>query len=174
MTKRWISYALIGAYGTFIVVSLIAGIEAGRRSGANFVDFAKEMALILPAAFILIGLFDVWVPREVVERHLGSGTGLRAHLWSIALAATTVGGLYVAFPVSHALYQKGARVAVVFAYLGLSAVCRVPMTLFEISFLGVEFALLRYAVSVPLVIATSELLGALLVRRGFEIRNPEQ
>ena len=33
---------------------------------------------------------------------------------------------------------------VILAYLGFSGITRIPMTLFEISFLGAEFTLVRY------------------------------
>ena len=172
--RRPLTWVLLAGYAVFVVVSLIAGFDIGQRTGRSFLSFAREMVFILPAAFVLIGLFEVWVPRSAVERHLGGGAGLGAYLWSIALAATTVGGLYVAFPVAAALRHKGARLGVVFAYIGLSAVCRVPMTLFEISLLGPEFTLIRYLVSVPLVILSSEVLGRHLGKRGFAFRDPQQ
>jgi len=62
---------------------------------------------------------------------------------------------------------------VILAYLGFSGITRIPMTLFEISFLGAEFTLVRYLTAVPLVVVSSWLLGRLLTARGFELRNPE-
>ena len=173
--KQWTPsrLALPAAFGAFVAVSLILDLRIGEDAGGNFITFAREMASIVPAAFVLIGLFEVWVPRHIVERHLGEESGLRAHLWSTILAGTTVGGLMVAFPVSFALRQKGARYAVIFSYLGTSGVAKIPMTLFEMSFLGVPFTLVRYAVALPLVIASAELLERALDRRGFEMRSPE-
>ena len=143
------------------------GFEPGERIAANFASFSLEMLRVLPCAFILIGLFEVWVKRETVERHLGEGSGLEGQLWAIALSGTTVGGLYVAFPVAYALFHKGARLGVVFAYVGASAVCRVPMAIFEASFLGLKFTAVRLLVSIPIVILTSELLGRYLARRSY-------
>jgi len=80
---------------------------------------------------VLIGLFQAWVPRHRIERHLGHEAGLRSHFFSVLLAGTTVGGLMVAFPVALALRQKGARYAVIFSYLETAGVVRIPMTLFE-------------------------------------------
>ncbi len=167
------TWVFLGAYAVFIVVSLIIGYGKGRETGENLIAFTREMVFILPAAFVLIGLFEVWVPRNLIERHLGSESGLPAYFWSFLLAGTTVGGLYVAFPVAWALRNKGARLGVVFAYIGLSGVCRVPMTLFEMSFLGVEFTIVRYLAAVPLVIFLSDRLGAYLEKRSFTFSNPE-
>ena len=71
---------------------------------------------------------------------------------------------------AHSLWRKGASLKVVFAYLGFAGVCRIPMTLFEISFLGWRFSVLRLAVSIPLMLISGILLGAFLQRRGYEIR----
>jgi uncharacterized membrane protein YraQ (UPF0718 family) len=161
------------AFAALVGVSFALDFRFGVEAGRNFLTFSREMATIVPAAFVLIGLFEVWVPRHIVERHLGGESGLRAHLWSTILAGTTVGGLIVAFPVAFALRQKGARYAVIFSYLGTAGVVRVPMTLFEMSFLGVSFTLVRYAVALPLVIVSAELLGRALDRREFEMRSPE-
>lgn len=165
--------AFLGVYAVGVVVALVFKVPVGLQVARNFLGFSREMVLIVPAAFVVIGLFEVWVPREKVERHLGEGAGrLRSWLWMILLASTTVGGLYVAFPVAWALRHKGARLGLVFAYIGLAGVCRIPMTLFEISFLGVPFTVIRYLVSVPLVILLSELLGTRLERAGYVMTNP--
>lgn len=160
-------------YAGVIVSAFLFDFAVGIQIGRNFADFAREMIFIIPAAFVLIGLFEIWVPREAVERHLGAGgSRLAQWFWMLMLAGTAVGGLYVAFPIAAALRHKGARLGVVLSYIGFSGVSRIPMTLFEISFLGVPFTLIRYLVSVPLVILFSELLGAWLERRGFEMANP--
>lgn len=172
-SSRW-PWAFLAAYAVFIVASVLTGFDVGLRSGTSLLTFLREMILVLPPAFILIGLFETWVPRSVVERHLGRESGLVGHVWAFLLAGTTVGGLYVAFPVAYALQRKGARLGIVFSYVGLSGICRVPMTLFEISLLGVRFTLIRYIVGVPLVVLSSELLGRFLERRGFTLTSPRQ
>ena len=166
------TWFFLAAYIGFVAISLIAGFEKGKQSGLNLLLFAREMIFILPPAFILIGLFEVWVPRKLIERHLGQGSGATAYFWSFLLAGTTVGGLYVAFPVAWALHHKGARLGVIFAYIGLSGVCRLPMTLFEMSFLGVEFTLIRYLTAVPLVILFSDRLGKYLENRKYVMKSP--
>ena len=127
------------------------------------------MLKVLPCAFVLIGLFEVWVKRETVERHFGTESGMRGYIWGILLAGTTVGGLYVAFPVAHALCSKGAKLGVIFAYIGASAICRIPMAIFEASFLGIKFTAVRLLVSLPLVILASIVLGDYLTKKGYRI-----
>ena len=159
--------AVISLYAAFLAISWVLEFSLGREISRNLADFSVDMLKILPGAFILIGLFEVWVGRETVERHLGEGSGVRGYVWAVLLAGMTVGGVYVAFPVAYSLYRKGAKLSVIFTYIGASAICRVPMTIFEASFLGVKFTAIRLLVSLPLVIATSILLGAYLRRTGY-------
>ena len=167
--KSIIRIAVILAYAVFLAVSWITGFGPGKEIGNNFASFSVDMLKILPCAFILIGLFEVWVKGETVEKHLGKGSGARGYLWAILLAGTTVGGLYIAFPVAYSLYSKGAKLSVIFTYIGACAICRIPMTMFEASFLGIKFTLIRLLVSLPLVIVTALLLGNYLAKRDYRI-----
>ena len=161
---------LAGAiYFLFIVISFVTGFKPGRQIGDNFISFSIEMLKILPCAFILIGLFEVWIKKESVEKHLGKDSGAMGHVWVILLAGTTVGGLYVAFPVAYSLFKKGAKLSVIFTYIGASAICRIPMTIFESSFMGIKFSLIRLLVSIPLVILSSIWLGNYLEDRNYKV-----
>ncbi len=168
-----IKIIVISCYILFVVVSVIFGFNPGEEIGNNFVSFSVYLLRILPCAFILIGLFEVWVKRETVEKHLGGESGIRGYIWAVLLASTTVGGLYVAFPVAYSLYSKGAKLSVIFTYIGASALCRIPMTIFEASFMGMKFTAIRLLVSLPLVIVTSILLGNYLTKRNYRIMGGE-
>ena len=152
-----------------MLASFVFNINIGKEIGLNFISFSLNMLKILPCAFILIGLFEVWVKRETVERYLGDSSGLSGFFWAILLAGTTVGGLYVALPFAFSLYKKGAKLNIILTYLGASEICRIPMTIFEASFLGIKFSAIRFMVSLPLLIAASILLGGYLSRRKYMI-----
>ena len=146
-------------FSLFILGSLCTGFAPGKAIGQNFLLFLGQMLRVLPCIFILIGLFDVWVKTESVEKHLGHGSGLLSYGWAVLLAGTTVGGLHVALPVAHALYIKRARLSVVLVFLSAAGACRIPMTLFEASFLGWRFTCIRFAVSLPLILLSSAAIG---------------
>lgn len=161
--------ALAAVFAAFVGASFLIGLGTGERMGQTFGMTLLEMMKVLPCAFILIGLFDVWIKRETIERHFGKGSGIRGYLWSILLAGTSVGGMYVAFPVAYSLYRKGAELSVVFAYVGFAGACRIPMTMFEASFMGATFTAVRLAVSVPLIVLSAVAMGRILERRGYKI-----
>lgn len=170
---RLLRVGLFALYFVFVGGSWVSGAGPGRDIGMNFVDFFVTMLQILPFAFVLISLFEAWVPGDFIERHMGEGTGARGFAGAIVLAGMTVGGLYVALPAAYSLSRKGARLSVVFTYIGAAAICRIPMTVFEASFMGLKFTLIRYAVSLPLVILTSIILGRYLQERGFLLKDGE-
>ncbi|MGB2783867.1 MAG: permease [Atribacterota bacterium] len=161
--------ACISIYLLFLIVSLIFGYNPGKEIAFNLISFLLYMLKILPCAFILIGLFEVWVKKEVIEKHLGEESGIKGYAWVVLLAGTIAGGLLVAFPVAYSLYNKGAKLSIIFTYIGAAAICRVPMALFEISFMGVKFTTIRLLISLPLVIITSILLGDYLTKRNYKM-----
>ena len=167
--KKYIIVSAVLIYFAFISGSFAIEFNPGEQIGYNFMSFSFEMLKFLPFAFILIGLFEVWVKKESVEKHLGKNSGFISYIWMIILAGTTVGGLYVAFPVAYSLFKKGAELSVIFTYIGASAICRIPMTIFESSFMGLKFTLIRLGVSIPLVILSSILLANYLERKNYKI-----
>ncbi|OPX32092.1 MAG: hypothetical protein B1H09_01315 [Gemmatimonadaceae bacterium 4484_173] len=171
--KARFSTVLFAVYIAFVFASLVFGFQPGKDIGSNFLTFTLSMLKILPGAFILIGLFQVWVSRERVEKHLGEESSILSFLWVLLLAGTTVGGLYVAFPVAYALYEKGARIQVVLAYIGFAAVSRIPMMIFEASFMGIRFTVVRLAVSIPLVVVSAVVLGRYLKASNWKMTSPQ-
>jgi len=172
---RWPSLPILGfisAYALFIGFSWVIDFPPGKEMSFDFATFVWNMVSLLPFAFILIGLFEVWVKQETIVRHFGESSGLWGHLLAVVLAGTMIGGIHVAFPVSYSLFNKGAKLSVIFTYLGASAICRIPMTIFEASFLGIQFTIIRYIVSLPLIIITSTLLGNYLTKKRYRLSQP--
>lgn len=169
MQNKHIKALAVAIYFVFILSSFVVGFKPGKQIGYNFISFSIEMLKLLPCAFILIGLFEVWVKKESVEKHLGKDSGIMGYIWVVLLAGTTVGGLYVAFPVAYSLFKKGAKLSVIFTYIGAAAICRIPMAIFESSFMGIKFSLIRLIVSIPLVILSSVWLGNYLEKKNYRI-----
>jgi uncharacterized membrane protein YraQ (UPF0718 family) len=86
---------------------LVSGNPFGLKAGKHLGEFLLEMLAFLPFMFILIGLFDVWIPRKVIERHVGADSGPIAILWMTLLATLQAGPLYSTFPLALSLWRKG-------------------------------------------------------------------
>ncbi|MDC7239147.1 MAG: permease [Spirochaetales bacterium] len=157
-----VNLTVVAVFGVFVIISMLAGFETGGRMGKGFLKTLGDMLVILPFAFILIGLFEAWVKRETVEKHLGEDGGWKSYMWVCLLGGMTIGPMLTALPVAQSLLRKGAALSVVLTYIGASTICRIPMTIFEITYLGGQFTLTRYLTAIPLTILSSLLLGRLL------------
>ena len=166
-------FGFVLLFAVFIAFSWITRFPGGMEIGKNFRVFFLEMILILPLMFILIGLFEVWVPREKIIRHLGAEAGHWGILWVILLAMLQVGPLYSAFPVAALLWRKGCSLRNVFVYLGAFTTLKIPMLTFEVGFMGWKFSLLRALFSFPVFIAIGFFLAADLKGKQFAVKEPE-
>ncbi len=153
----------------FIGISFLIKFIPGMEIGKNFGNFSFQMIKILPAIFILIGFFDVWMKKETIVKHLGKDGGIKSFIWVFILAAPMAGGLLPAFPIAYSLYQKGARLTVILTFLGAVGIGRIPMILFESTFLGWKFSLIRIIASIPLVILSGIAMGRILEKNGYKL-----
>lgn len=169
--KQIINITVIVSFALFIVISYFMAYTKGQEVGLAFGNMIGEMLLILPCAFILIGLFEVWIKRQTVIQRLGEDSGIQGYLWVLLLAGVSVGGLYVALPLAESLHKKGASLKVIFTYLGFAGVFRIPMTIFEMSFLGLPFTLTRIFVALPLFLFSGIVFGTILKKKAFNFRN---
>ncbi|MBP7868825.1 MAG: permease [Firmicutes bacterium] len=131
----------------FVVVMPLAPAQ-GRVAGAASLEYLKEMALILPPVFFLIGLLEMWVPRSMVEKYLGRKSGIAGFVISALLGSVAVGPMYAAFPFARTLLDKGTSLFNVVVFLTMWAAGKIPTVMMEAKFMGVEFALLRLGLTV--------------------------
>ncbi|NBG86911.1 permease [Isachenkonia alkalipeptolytica] len=167
MTKAVKNYIGFGIFLLMIALSYATNFQIGMDVGDNFWIFAWDMLRILPPAFLLIGIFEVWAKRETIEKSFGGVSGPKRYIYGILLAATTVGGTFVAFPVANSLYHKGADYNSIFTYVTAASLVMIPMSIMEASILGIRFTLIRLGVSLPLVILSAALLGAYFKKKKY-------
>ncbi len=120
-----------------------------------------EMIQIIPPVFLLLGLLDVWVPRETMIKMMGKGSGLKGVLLAFFMGSAAAGPLYAAFPIAVMLLKKGSSFRNVFIMIGAWSTTKIPLLMFETSSLGLNFMLIRLSLSIVgiLVIAyLSELI----------------
>jgi uncharacterized membrane protein YraQ (UPF0718 family) len=157
---------------TFVGLSYVFHFSSGKQIGLNFWMFFKEMILFLPLMFILIGLFDVWVPRERIEKHIGKESGWKGTGLVILLATLQAGPLYGAFPFAYILWKKGCSIRNIFIYLGAFSTIKIPMIMFEIGFLGLKFSLLRTLLTLPIFIILGFIMEWYLKDKNFDVKQP--
>lgn len=129
----------------------------------NTWDYLVEMILILIPVAMLIGLLEAWVPKQLIGKYLGHGSGWRGMALSALFSTAAAGPLYVALPIAGMLLRKGASPLNVVIFLNTWAAIKIPQLLVETKFLGPAFMLARLALTVPSVI----LIGW-LIQKGIE------
>ncbi len=117
-----------------------------------------EMFSVIPPIFILIGLFDVWIDREVLIKYMGKGSGAVGVLIALFIGSAAAGPLYAAFPVAGILMKKGCKLSNVFIMLGAWSTTKIPLLLFEVSSMGVKFTLIRLGIDLIGIIAIGILI----------------
>jgi uncharacterized membrane protein YraQ (UPF0718 family) len=160
------------AFILLIGMSYLFNYAIGKQVGVNFWMFSKEMFLFLPMMFILIGLFDVWIPREKIEKHIGDKSGWKGTGLVILLAMLQAGPLYGAFPFAYLLWKKGSNIKNIFIYLGAYSTLKIPMLTFEIGFLGWKFSLIRTLITLPIFILIGYIMEWYLKTKNFEVKQP--
>lgn len=121
---------------------------------------------IILVAMIISGYVRRLVPAELVERWLGTKSGLSGLAIAIIGGAITPGGPFAAFPLVVGFYRTGASFEICVAYLTSWTVLGLNRVLiWELPFLGIDFVLLRLAVSLPLPVL-AWFLAKLINNRG--------
>lgn len=151
---------------------MIAVPSLASKTASSLLGQTRSMLLVVPPIFLILGLLDVWVPRETMMRFMGAGSGIKGPLIAFALGSAAAGPLYGAFPVAAMLMKKGASFTNIMIFIGAWSTTKIPMLLFETQALGYRFALARLAIDlVGIVVIAFALRSAVPkaeVRRMYE------
>ena len=172
LKKYKFDFTVITAFALFAGYSYLMHFEPGIQIVENdFWAFLKEMILALPVMFILVGLFDVWVSKEKVQKHIGRASGIKGVFLVMLLGFLQAGPLYAAFPVAYILWKKGTSSSNIFIYLSAASIAKIPMLTFEIGFLGLRFSLMRIFISIPVFILLGIIMGRYFDRNKLQVKN---
>ena len=103
--------------------------------------------LILLLGFVIAGLVQVLVPKELISRWLGAQAGVKGVLIGCVVGGLVPGAPYAVFPLVAGLYQAGAGLGAIVGFVAawsLWSVSRLPL---EIALIGPKPALVRYAIT---------------------------
>lgn len=147
--------------GTVIAVGILSifNLNLGMKSISISAYSFKEMALVIPPVFILLGLLDIWVPREIMIKYMGENSGLKGIIIAIILGSAAAGPLYGAFPVAAVFMKKGVKFSNILIFIGAWSTTKIPMIIFEISSLGSKFAITRLLIDIPGIVIIAYLLS---------------
>jgi uncharacterized membrane protein YraQ (UPF0718 family) len=102
---------------------------------------------ILLLGFVIAGLVQVLVPKELISRWLGVQSGVKGVLIACVVGGLVPGSPYATFPLVAALYQAGASLGAVVGFVAawsLWSASRLPL---EMALIDPRPALVRYGLT---------------------------
>jgi uncharacterized membrane protein YraQ (UPF0718 family) len=103
--------------------------------------------LILLLGFVIAGLVQVLVPRELISRWLGAQAGVKGVLIACVAGGLVPGSPYAVFPLVAVLYRAGASLGTVVGFVAawsLWSASRLPL---EMALIDPKPALVRYGIT---------------------------
>ena len=162
---------LINRYKYFLISFLICIIIyfVDSNLGINIFISTKssivQMLSVLPAIMILLGLLDVWIPKEYFIKYMGLNSGIIGIALAFLIAFFSAGPMYAAFPFTALLIKKGVKFSNIIIFLNAWCVTKFSTLLFEISSLGYEFTLIRLIIDIPGVIIMGYIVNYIVNRK---------
>jgi uncharacterized membrane protein YraQ (UPF0718 family) len=142
----WIATIVMGVIAAAL---LLFGYFKGEGHHITGIRTAAKLTVsILPLlffAFLVAGMVQALIPREIVVRWVGVESGIRGILIGTLAGGFCPGGPYVSLPVAAGLLRAGCSVGTMVAFLtswSLWGVSRLPM---EVGILGWKFTVIRVA-----------------------------
>jgi uncharacterized membrane protein YraQ (UPF0718 family) len=115
---------------------------AGLRSA---LDMTIEILPLLIFAFIVAGMAQILIPKELLSKWVGAESGFRGILIGTVAGGFTPGGPFVSLPIAAGLFRSGASMGTMVAFLtgwSLWGINRIPM---EVGILGWRLTMIRFA-----------------------------
>lgn len=156
---------------TGITCYVLLGPEAFGAAVEEDLDLLLRTVPRIVAALGVAGLVWVMLPRDRLMRLIGSGSGLRGLAIASAAGIVTPGGPSSAFALLAVIGGAGADRGVLVAYITSWSMLGLQRILvWDVPFMGAEFSLTRFLVSLPMPIVAGAIarwlpLGMTLVER---------
>ena len=144
---------------------LIISPEKAMNSLGNSVYYLIEMLQVLPVIFLLTVVIEALVPKELIMRGFGEKSGFKGNLLALLLGSISAGPIYAAFPISKTLLGKGASISNIVIILSTWAVVKVPMLANEAKFLGINFMIVRWVLTVIAIFAMAYITGVFVKKK---------
>ncbi len=130
----------------FATILLLVGYYKGKLHIAVLKLAMNTTIEVLPMlffAFIIAGMVQVLLPKEIISKWIGNESGFRGILIGTVAGALAPGGPYVNLPIVAVLLRSGASVGTAVSFLTgwlIISLSRLPM---EIGILGWKFTIVR-------------------------------
>jgi len=148
-SKHMITYAIV--YVGVALILLIIAFVRGENLALEGIKLAgltlwNNLAILL-AGFIIAGLMQVLLPKELIVKWLSNAAGVKAVLIGCLAGGIIPGSPYVVFPIVAGFYKAGAGLGAMVGFVtawSLWSISRLPV---EIALINPKIALIRYGIT---------------------------
>lgn len=147
------------------ILLLMFDTEKAISSYNNSLYYVKEMLLVMPVVIIFTILISAWIPHKTIISHLGISSGIKGNILAVLIGMLSTGPIYAAFPIAGIIKQKGGSTQNVVIILSTWAVVKVPMLINEVKFLGFDFMITRWILTIFAIVIFAKITELIVDRR---------
>lgn len=165
---------LIKRYKSFLISLLVLiilsyfSISIFTKTMDTVTSSILQMLSVLPPVMILLGLMDVWIPREKLMKYMGDSSGVLGIILAMLIGSIAAGPMYASFPFTAILIKKGAKFSNIIIFMNAWCLTKISTLLFEFSALGCKFTLVRLLIDIPGVLIMSYLINLLMPKDSLD------
>ncbi len=139
------------ACGAAVAVAWLKGPARVMEIALSYLGFLALLSPKILCGFFIAAAVPILIPREVLTRWVGQESGARGLAVASVAGALVPGGPMMIFPLAATLRLAGASTATIIAFVTAWSLYGLNRTIiWEMSFLHIDFVLMRVAICLPL------------------------
>lgn len=146
-----IGYIYLAIAAMLMVLSFSKDRHKTRKALISTGKIALNVLPVLFFIFILMGVINIYVTKDLVVRLLGTGSGMWGILIGELVGAIALIEPAAVFPFSGSLLAKGASYGVIYAFASTAVLIGIATLPAELKFMGKKFTIVRNVLTFVLV-----------------------
>ncbi|MEG1255752.1 permease [Clostridium sp.] len=167
-------YRILKRYSFFLISLLVLIIifffdfHLATKSFLSAQSSFMQMLSVLPPIMIILGLIDVWIPRETLIKYMGDDSGFMGVALAMLVGSIAAGPMYAAFPFTAVLLKKGVKFSNIIIFMNAWCVTKISTLIFEVSAIGYKFTIARLIIDIPGVIIMGYLVQHFMGKKSLD------
>ncbi len=142
-----IKYVMMGIVAVLFLLALRQSPMTALRGLQITLSTLWQNLLLLLTGFLIAGLLQVLIPKELINTLLGKQAGVKGILLGCLAGGLIPGSPYAVFPIVASLYQAGASLAAVVSFISAWALWSISRLPLEMALIDPKAALVRYIIT---------------------------
>ncbi|PMP82125.1 MAG: permease [Caldisericum exile] len=149
--NSYIGYIYLAAAAALMLLSYFKDKNKTKKALITTGKIALNVLPVLFFIFILMGVIQLFVTKELVAKLLGTESGIWGILIGEIVGAVALIEPAAVFPFSCSLIAKGATYGVIYAFVSTAVLIGIATLPAEITFMGKKFTVVRNILSFVLI-----------------------